>query len=136
VSTQFWVKLFVALSLLPLTFFTVHSYRKGALRELRAKWLRRKIVASMEALLPHVQMLPSNQPANHFPLFRLRAELEQLAAHSDVLLIEEKNRLNLFLANLSALFSLSQTGEASTREMTDVLLLGQRVIHESTELGF
>ena len=135
-STQFWVKLFVALSLLPLTFLTVHSYRKGALRELRAKWLRRKIVASMEALLPYVQALPNGDRASHFPLFRLRAELEQLATHSDVLLVEEKNRLNLFLANLSTLFSLSETGLASTREMTDVLLLGQRVIHESTELGF
>ena len=135
-STKFWVHLSLALSLLPLTFYVVHSYRKGALKELRAKWLRRKIVATMEAILPHVQLLNDQMLANRFPLFRLRAELEQLYTHSDVLLPEEKSRLNLFLANLSALFSSSESGTASTRDMSDVLLLGQRVIHESNELGF
>ena len=135
-STQFWVKLFLALSLLPLTFFVVHSYRKGVLRELRAKWLRRKIVAVMESLLPHIQTLTGYAPADHFPLFRLRAQLEQLYTHSDVLLTEEKARLDDFLARLSTLFSMSEAGTALSSDTNDVVLLGQQVIRESTELGF
>ncbi len=134
-STKFWVHLSLALSLLPLTFFVVHSYRKGVLKELRAKWLRRKIVTAMEALLPHVQMLHIDVMANRFPLFRLRAELEQLYTHCDVLLPEEKTRLGVFLANLSALFSSTESGTATAGDMGEVLLLGQRVIHESNELG-
>ena len=122
--------------LVPLTFFVVHSYRKGVLRELRAKWLRRKIVNAMQALLPQIRLLLDEESGNRFPLFRLRAELEQLHSHNNALLDEEKARLSLFLASVSALVSSSEAGSASSVGMNDVIMLGQRIIHESTELGF
>ena len=134
-SFQFWLKLTVALSLLPITFVTVHSYRKGVIKELRAKLLRRKIITEMESLLPHVLSLGSEAQEDHFPLFRVRAKLEHLYTLSDVLLGEEKTRLGLFLGSLSTLFLMSEAGTALSSDAHDVVLQGQRVIHECKELG-
>jgi len=140
-STQFWLKLLFACLILPLAIFMMKAYRKGVFKELRAKWLRRRIVKVTEALIPQISAfseigLREHSSSDHYILFRLRAELEGLHKQSGVLLGEERVRLAEFLANLSTFVSNSEAGNTVSDDMHELILLGQRVMRESTELGF
>lgn len=134
-SGKFWINLLLALLALPLAVAVMHFYRQGVFREMRAKWLRRKIVVTMQALLPLINASLDEEPTALYYSMRLRGKLEHLLTRSDVLLAEEQTRLADFLTKFATLLAKSKAGFQSSEQVVDVLLLGQRVIRESRELG-
>lgn len=78
--------------------------------------------------------LNAEQP-NLFKLFRIRADTEALVLQASVLFNHERIALADFMAMLSAVIAKYENGVATTANIEDVVLAGQRAIIELKEVG-
>lgn len=135
-SNNFWVELSVALLLLASGITLVHQYKFGAIRRLRAKWLRQAMLATLQQLLGELSSATIlNAATDDYRLFRLRADLEQQYQRAHVLFEEERALLANFLAAYSSLNGRIQSGLATISDLDTVVLKGQRAVLEISEIA-
>ena len=141
-SSDFWVKLISAFVLFALGVVAIQLYKSELVRDLRARFLRRKIVPLVQALLPMVAQQISaaqsdeiNQNHGQYEFMGYRADLEALYAQAKPLFDQERETIRGFLERLSALSVQLDHGEVDRILHENTVLLGQRVIQELTEIG-
>jgi len=141
-SFQFWFKLFFAILVFIFALLFVNRSKIHFIQRLRASRLRDKIAPKMQAILPIISTSLNAEQADLFPLFKLRADLEDLVLKADVLFDVERLALIEFLTKLSVQIgkfeavSAPLESHSKTREgVNDLMLSGQRVIKELTELA-
>lgn len=141
-SFSFWFDLLLAVLLFAGAIVFIHHYRYGAIRDFRARRLRSKIIPKLQALLTaitdHRSSISGSEQANidQFLLFRARADVEALISQSAVLFSEERVVLADFMVSLSAYLTKKESGVASTTDLENTILAGQRATVELTEIGF
>ena len=89
----------------------------------------------MEAIMPLISRGISGEQGHLFAVFNLKADLEELFVKADVLFEVERLALRHFLTQLSSQIAKNEAGNSNTEEHTDLLLAGQLVVNELTELG-
>jgi len=115
----------------------IHQYKYGAIRDFRARRLRGKLIPKLQALLGLIASGDSEQISDdQFVLFRARADVEALISQSSVLFDEERVVLADFMVSLSAYLVKKESGMASTYDLEDAVLAGQRATIELTEIGY
>lgn len=134
-SSDFWIKLTLALLLLGMGIGLVHQLKFGSIRRLRANWLRQSILATLKELVNEIPLLMQTNAAPGYVVYRLRANLEQDYQRSEVLFEEERTVLAAFLSGISNLIARADTGVATTQDLEKVVLLGHRAILEISEIG-
>ena len=98
--------------------------------------LRRKINPKIKMILPIISNSLNVAGSDLFPLFRLRADLEALCLKADILFYEERIVFTEFLTNLSSVLTIyKHNSVVHQSELDNVILSGQRVIVELSELG-
>jgi len=137
VSFSFWFDLLLAVLLFAAAIVFIHQYKYGAIRDFRARRLRGKLIPKLQALLGLIVSGDSEQISDdQFVLFRARADVEALISQSSVLFDEERVVLADFMASLSAYLVKKESGMASTYDLEDAVLAGQRATIELTEIGY
>ncbi len=141
-SVNFWIKLTSALVLFGLAIASVQLYKSELIRDLRARFLRRKIVPLVQRILPllvsqakELQMTDSKLLGGSYDLMRHRADLEGLYQQTKPLFDQERNTIAEFLSRLSQCGRQVDQGHIERIDLENTVLLGQRVIHELTEIG-
>lgn len=71
----------------------------------------------------------------NYDLMRQRADLELLFKQAQPLFDQERETIAEFLASLSTLVVKIENDSILRHEVESVVLLGQRVMHELTEIG-
>ncbi len=136
-SFSFWFDLLLAVLLFAAAIVFIHQYKYGAIRDFRARRLRGKLIPKLQALLGLIVSGDSEQISDdQFVLFRARADVEALISQSSVLFDEERVVLADFMASLSAYLVKKESGMASTYDLEDAVLAGQRATIELTEIGY
>jgi len=137
VSFSFWFDLLLAVLLFAAAIVFIHQYKYGAIRDFRARRLRGKLIPKLQALLGLIVSGDSEQISDdQFVLFRARADVEALISQSSVLFDEERVVLADFMTSLSAYLVKKESGMASTYDLEDAVLAGQRATIELTEIGY
>lgn len=140
-SVHFWVTLVSAITLFVFAICAVQLYKSELIRDLRARFLRRKIVPKVQRMLPlllnHKRELISDDEviAFDYELSSLRADLEGLYAQSASLFNQERQNIAQFLAGLSFIVAQSNRRQLESKEVDSVILVGQRIVQELTEIG-
>ncbi|MBX2849219.1 MAG: hypothetical protein KTR16_12910 [Acidiferrobacterales bacterium] len=138
-STQFWITLTSALVLFAIAIVAVQIFKSGLIRDLRARSLRRKIVPLVQSMLPMIveqaRVVEATQLGGNYDLMRGRATLEALHQRSKPLFDEERTTIAQFLQSLSRLTPQFDQQEVVRVDLENTVLLGQRVVHELTEIG-
>ena len=154
-SSNFWFELTLALLLLGSGIGLVHQYKFGSIRRLRATWLRRSILQTLDQLLSELTtpaqsnasagFSPNGFSSDHFSsdyfssdyfaVFRLRADIEQDYQRADVLFEEERVVLADFLSAISGLIARAESGFDTSQDLEKAILSGQRAVLEITEIG-
>jgi len=135
-SSHFWIKFVLALSMLIATVVFIDQYKRGILKTFRAKLLRKKLVFGLKSLLPVLSRELQTEGSDIFEVFRKRADLEALMKKSHLLFSEERVLVADFLAKLSILLAKHDGNQATNEGLYEVTLLGQRAILELTEIGY
>lgn len=116
----------------------VQLYKSELIRDIRARFLRRKLVPKVRAVLP-LLLQQAAQPATaetiDYEVRALRADLESLFGHAKPLFNQERDNLAKFLVGLSYLSAQQGRDQLTPADAQDVVLLGQRVVQELTEIG-
>ncbi len=134
-SVDFWANLFLAFLVFCLGLLFVNRSKFEFVRKLQAAYLRNKLVPKLREILPMItSQLQSTEP-DLFPLFRLKADIEALSAKSQSLFAEERAAITYFLAKLSTEIANFEAGTATARGLEELVLSGQRAVHELVELG-
>jgi len=137
VSFSFWFDLLLAVLLFAAAIVFIHQYKYGAIRDFRARRLRGKLIPKLQVLLGFIASGDSEQISDdQFVLFRARADVEALISQSSVLFDEERVVLADFMVSLSAYLVKKESGMASTYDLEDAVLAGQRATIELTEIGY
>lgn len=140
-SVHFWVTLASAMTLFLFAICLVQLYKSEHIRDLRARFLRRKIVPKVQRMLPlllnHKRELTSDDEgvAFDYELSSLRADLETLYAQSASLFNQERQNIAQFLAGLSFIVAQSNRRQLDLKEVDGVILVGQRIVQELSEIG-
>lgn len=134
-SINFWANLFFAGILFVLALVFINRNKIQAIRNFMAARLRRKIAPKLNEILPVIVSSFSSDGSDMFPLFRLRADLEELCLKADVLFNEEQTALLEFLEKLSSVLTDFKTNSLIPRELDNLILSGQRASNELKELG-
>lgn len=141
-SLNFWIKLISALSLFVLAIGSVQLYKSELVRDLRARFLRRKIVPKVQALIPLIvdqakfaQHNDTERLGGNYDLMRIRADLEALFLQAKPLFDQERVAFAELLSKLSVLSRQIEQGDIERLDFENTILVGQRVIHELTEIG-
>ena len=134
-SFQFWINLLIALVVLVVALLLINWSKFAFVRKMRAGRLRLKIQPKMKAIMPIILSGFSGERDVLFTLFTLKADLEELLLKADVLFEVEQLALRKFLTKLSSQIAKSEMGKATQDEHTDLILAGQLVVNELTELG-
>jgi len=134
-SLQFWINLFLAFLVLAVALIAINHSKISFIRKIRATRLRAKALQSMQVILPMIRQTFTDNEADLFPLFHLRAGLESMARKADLLFEVEKRELRQFLTRLSATVSRYESGLLNKSELYELELSAQRVIREMKELS-
>ncbi|GAA6139230.1 hypothetical protein NBRC116583_29770 [Arenicella sp. 4NH20-0111] len=141
-SVNFWIKLISALSLFALALGSVHLYKSELVRDLRARFLRRKIVPKVKQMIPLiVEQAKDAQNGNdqwlggNYELMRSRADLEVLYQQAKPLFDQERETIAELLTRLSNLTRQLEQGELDRLSFENTVLIAQRVVQELTEIG-
>ncbi|RBP47115.1 hypothetical protein [Arenicella xantha] len=134
-SSNFWLELGLALALLAGGITLVHQYKFGAIRRLRAKWLRNAMLPTLKQLLNELATQSYSDASEGYRLLRLRADLEEDYQRASVLFDEERVVLAEFLSGMSNLVARADSGLATSRDLDAVLLVGQRALLEISEIN-
>ncbi len=143
-SASFWIKLASALTLFIMAIMAVQLHKSELIRNLRARFLRRKIVPMVQSMLPLIveearnslkSEADSKQLGGRYELMRLRADLEAMFRQAKPLFDQERNTIAEFLQRLSALGTQLDSASIVQQDLENTLLLGQRIVHELTEIG-
>lgn len=134
-SLQFWLKLLVAIGVLVTAWLYLNWSKFHFVQKRRAARLRLKVMPRMKAIIPMIGANLANESPQVFELFKLKADLEELALTSDVLFDVERIALSDFLTKLSSKMAMLETSAQQSHGRDDLVLAGQRVIKELTELG-
>lgn len=143
-SASFWIKLISALTLFVMAIMAVQLYKSELVRNLRARFLRRKIVPMVQSMLPLIvdeardrvqSEADSIRLGGSYELMRLRADLEAVFRQAKPLFDQERDTIAEFLQRLSALGRQFDNASVIRQDVENAVLLGQRVVHELTEIG-
>ena len=141
-SAQFWFKLLLALLIFLIALLFVNRSKFHVIQRLRASRLRSQLIPKMQAILPIISVSLNAEKVDLFPLFKLRADLEDMVLKANVLfdveylglidfLTKLSQQIGEFESNTEALGNFSKDQEG----IDDLILCGQRVIKELTELA-
>jgi len=135
-STDFWFSLILAAFIFVIALAFVNRSKIKTIRYFLADRLRRKITPKIKMILPIISNSLNRADSDLFPLFRLRADLEALCLKADILFYEERIVFTEFLTNLSSVLTIyKHNSVVHQSELDNVILSGQRVIVELSELG-
>jgi len=136
-SANFWLNLISALLALGLGLLVIRSWKLGILRRWRARGLRRRLSPLIEQLLMQLASAEDVPIVNSLIFLRQREEIESIYRRSRVLLDEERVALAEFLSSLSR-FSGQQNIEplSQSAQREDLILKGQRLMHDMREFGY
>lgn len=122
----------------------VQLYKSELIRDIRARFLRRKIVPLVQSMLPLIveqarSSVYAEQDAKllggNYELMRLRADLEVLFQQAKPLFDQERETIAEYLQRLSSLGVQFDNASVERQDLENAVLLGQRVVHELTEIG-
>jgi len=142
VSSAFWVELILALIGLAVSITLVLKFKRNLLQRRKARHLREILVPEVEAVLPELaaQLYMHEKDENPFQyngekITQFCGRLDSWLKQSTVLFPEERATLNQFSSELSLILPSFQAGGPSRLATEELILLGQRVVHEMTEHG-
>lgn len=142
-SNAFWVEL--ALALLGFVGFImlVLKFKTGLVQRAKARQLRRMLVPEFQAILPalaaqlHSQEIGADSYAhNNVAIAQFARSLDHVLKDSDGFYSEEYAAMSEFVFALESVLPNFQSDTLSTRMVEELILIGQRAIHEMTENGF
>lgn len=145
-SAEFWLNLLLAVAGLFAALALIRSWKRGLIRDWRAKSLRQRLIPVVESMLE--SLVGGNVSGNMEPawqdltFFRHREKAEELYRKSSSLSQEERAGLAKFLSAISSLQaktqSLGETDEVSLlirTEQEEAILNGQRIVQDMREMG-
>ena len=142
-SSAFWVELLLALMGLAGSIFLVLKFKRNLLQRKRARRLRSILVPLVQAVLPELaaQLYTHEMDDNPFQkngekITRFCSHLDRWLKESTVLFPEEYATLSQFSSDLALILPSFQAGGPSRLATEELILLGQRVVHEMTENGY
>lgn len=141
-SINFWIKLVSALVLFGMAIASIQLYKSELVRDLRARWLRRKIVPLVQSILPLLieqaqlsEQSDATMLGHNYELMRQRADLESLFVRAKPLFDQERKTIAELLARLASLTTQFDQQRVVRLDLENTVLLGQRVIQELREIG-
>jgi len=142
-SPAFWIELLLALIGLAASIILVLKFKKSLLQRKKARRLRAILVPEFQVVLPELvaQLYPQESDVN--PYLQSREVIAEFCGHLDgwltesvVLFPEERATLSQFSSSLSLLLPGFRAGGPSKLATQELILLGQRAVHEMTENGY
>lgn len=135
-SVEFWLNLTLAIGSLLLALAIIRSWKRGIIRDWRAKSLRQRLIPPIQSLLSSLASSDNELRWQELSFFRQREQVEELYRKSSPLSHEEKVGLAKFLTAISSLQAKAQVDISNIRsEREEALLNGQRIIQDMHEMG-
>jgi len=135
-SLNFWLNLTLAISGLFLSLALIRSWKRGLIRDWRARSLRQRLIPLVQSLLKSLLSKDLNAVCQDLDFYRLREQTEELYRKSSPLSQEERVGLANFLSAISSLQAKVQTDPDNTYlEKEEVILRGQRTAQDMQEMG-
>lgn len=142
-STAFWFELVLAVFGFVGFIILVLKFKAGLLQRAKARQLRKLLVPELKAVLPALaaQLYQSEYDINPYSqnggaITQFHLGLDHLLTQSSVMFPEERETLTEFSSALRSLLPSFQSGTLARAATEDLLLLGQRAVHEMTENGY
>lgn len=142
-STAFWIELLLALLAFAGAIVFVLKFKENLQRRAKAKQLRKILIPELQAVLPALaaQLFPNELGADSYrsnseAIGRFNDGLKQLLEQSVVMFAEERAALSAFSSGLELLLPSLQSGELARNATDELVLLGQRAVHEMVENGY
>ena len=135
-SAEFWLNLFLAIGSLLFSLALIRSWKRGIIRDWRAKSLRQRLIPLIQSLLSSFVNTDTELSWQELSFFRLREQVEELYRKSSPLSQEEKAGLAKFLTAISNLQAKAQLDSSNlSTEREEAILNGQRIIQDMHEMG-
>lgn len=135
-SLNFWFNLILAVMSLLFALALIRSWKRGIIREWRARSLRQRLIPLTQSLVSSLSNRQSASPWDDLAFYRLREQAEELSRKSSPLSQEERKGLAKFLSSISSLHAKAQLEPLDIRsEKEEAILNGQRIAQDMREMG-
>ena len=136
-SADFWIDLTIALAAFAAVIMALPQFRGRVIRRVKARFLRPRLIASLQRLIGLIavsieadeQLLAHRSDA----LQKASDELDAFLPSESVLYSDERKNLELFRMRLAPMMPDIKLGAPRSRELEDLILLGQRIVSDLRE---